>query len=71
VPEFTTTLKIVARLAIVSATFAVGVATLNAYIPLTLAPDLIPAFLKGFTACLLATLWLLARRMPPSRRKKR
>jgi hypothetical protein len=69
VPKFNTTLITVVGLATLSAASAVGVAILNAFIPLALAPDLIHAFLETFKACSFAILGLLGGRMTSNRSK--
>jgi hypothetical protein len=70
VPEFNTILKTVAALAVLSALLAVAVATLNAFVPLALAADLVHAFIESFKASLFAILGLLGGRAASRRRSR-
>jgi hypothetical protein len=69
VPEFSTILKTVAALAVLSALLAVAVTALNAFFPMPLAADLVHAFIESFKACIFAILGLLGGRAATSRRR--
>jgi len=70
VPKFSTIVKTVAALAVLSALLAVAVTTLNAFLPMPLAPDLVHSFIESFKACLFAILGLLGGRAATTRSRK-
>ena len=59
-PEFSTILRTVALLVGLSAFLAVSIATLNAFIPVPFAGDLVHAFTESFKAGLSGMVGLLA-----------
>jgi hypothetical protein len=70
VPKFSTILKTVAALAVLSAFLAVFVTVLNAFYPMPLAADLVHAFIESFKACIFAILGLLGGRAATTYRKR-
>lgn len=69
-PEFSTILKTVAALAVLSAVFAVAVTALNAFFAMPLAADLVHAFIESFKACIFAILGLLGGRVATSHSRR-
>jgi hypothetical protein len=67
VPEFSTFLKTVGALLFVSAILSVAVATLNAFVPVPFAGELIHAFTESFKAGLAGLVGLLAGRASRAR----
>jgi hypothetical protein len=69
VPEFSTILKTVVALAVLSALLAVAVTVVGGSNPSALAVDLVHAFIESFKACLFAVLGLLGGWAATIRRK--
>jgi hypothetical protein len=66
VPEFSTILKTVAALAVLSAFLAVAVTALNAFIPMPLATDLVMLLLKALRRAF-SRFWVCSAEEPPQR----
>jgi hypothetical protein len=62
VPNFSTVLRIVAALSILSAILAVGVAVLNARLPVPFADQLVHEFMETFKTGIIAIIGLLGGR---------